>query len=92
MKTLPSLVICLVLSLTLAGQAMALQNTLLIDGINIVLQMKIDQEMVHSLRDDLYFQQNRQFSLPVKQDKLQNNQPDSFSVPDCLCHLFTRVL
>ena len=92
MKTLSLLVICLVLSLTLAGQAKARQGTLPIDGINKVLQMKIDQELLHSLGDDLYFQQNHQFSLPVKQDKFQHNQPDSFSVPDCLCHLFTRVL
>lgn len=71
---------------------MALQNTLPIDGINKVLQMKIDQEIVHSLGDDLYFQHKHEISLPVKQDKLQYNQPDVFSVPDCLCHLFTRVL
>jgi len=48
-KTLAALVICLVLSLTLAGQVKALQSTLPIDGINNVLQMRIDQELLQGL-------------------------------------------
>jgi hypothetical protein len=67
---------------------MALQNTLPVNDINKALQMKIDKEAVFFLSEDLYFQQNHTISLPIKQD----NQSDVFSVPDCLCHLFTRVM
>ncbi len=92
MKPLTPLIICLVLSLSLVGQVMALQNALPLDSMNKVLQMKIESEVTYSQSDELYFRQNQQYPMPVKQDEIQNNQPESFSVPDCLCHLFTRVI
>lgn len=91
MKTLRALIIGLVLSLSLAGQAFALQNTIPTEAINKVLQMHIEQKVVNSLNDERYFQHKR-LSLPVQQEKLPINQPDLFHAPDCLCHLYTRVL
>ncbi|MFT5133260.1 MAG: hypothetical protein ACI9SC_001730 [Gammaproteobacteria bacterium] len=91
MKKLSPLIICLVLSLTLVGQAFALQNTLQIEGISKVLQMHIERKIVNSLRDDKYFLPKR-FSKPMEQQEFPIDQPDVFHMPDCLCHFYTRVL
>lgn len=92
MKTLPSLVLSLVLSLTLAGQAAAQKHSLPIDGINKALQLKIDRQVVYFLSDELDLQEKIQFPKPLHQNEFQINQPDVYSAPDCLCHLFTRVM
>ena len=92
MKTLPSLVVCLVLSLTLAGQAAAQKHSLPIDGINKALQMKIDNQVVFFLSDELELLEKSQLSSPLQQKEIQNNQPGIYLAPDCLCHLFTRVM
>ena len=92
MKTLPSLVVCLVLSLSLAGQVAAQKHSLPSDGINKVLQMKIDKQVVYFLSDEPDLQEKSQFSSPLQQEEIQNNQPGIYLAPDCLCHLFTRVM
>lgn len=91
MKTLPALIIGLIISLSLAGQALALHNTIPMEGINKVLQMHIDRKVVNSLSDDKYFQQKR-LVLPELQEKRLFDQADRFPAPDCLCHLFARII
>ncbi len=91
MRTLSSMVICLLLSLTFAGQAKALEYTLPIQGMNKVLQIQIEQEIIDALSSDMYFQQES-YTLPVGQDKLLNKEPEFFRVPDCLCHIVTRII
>jgi hypothetical protein len=91
MRTLSSLVICLVLSLTSVAQAKALEYALSTQSMNKVLQIHIEQEILDSLGNERYFPQ-QSLSLPLEQEKLLNKQPEFFHVPDCLCHITTRVI
>ena len=92
MKILSLALISLVLSISLAGQAAALQNTLPVNNINKLLQMKIDQGVLNSFGGDAYLPRQHDISAPVKEKQHINQPVDTFSVPDCLCLLFTRVL
>jgi hypothetical protein len=92
MKTLPTLVASLVLSLMLAGQAIAQKHTLPYDEMNQALQMKIDKQVIYLSADEPGLLEKSLFSLPLEQEQMQNNQPDVYSDPDCLCHLITRVM
>ena len=91
MKTLYPLVICLVLSLTVAGQAVAWQLTLPVEGINKVLQMKIDQDVVNSFNHTAFFPQNADFSTNLEADAYPDVQRKIYTVPDCLCHVYARI-
>ncbi len=91
MKALSSIVICLAVYLSSSAQAFVLNNTELGQGINRVLQIQIDRNVLDSLDSDEYFQQDS-LPLPVQRNELPNREADLFSFPDCLCQLHTRVI
>ena len=92
MKTLPSLLISLVLSLTLAGQALALQSTTPLKGINKMLQTKIDKQLIYFLEDESKFYKKVDFIQLQKLDESEERKSDISSEPDCLCHLYGRIM
>lgn len=92
MKTLPTLLLGLVLSLTVAGQSYAKQATLPLKGINQVLQMKIEKDLIQSLNSEQYQRGREKQNLPDTKDPSTVQESDIFIAPDCLCDLQTRII
>ncbi len=91
MKTLPTLLFCLVLSLTVAGQSYAKQATLPLNGINQVLQMKIEKDLMQSLNSERFHRIQKKVSTPATKQPATVQESDIFIAPDCLCNLHTRI-
>jgi hypothetical protein len=92
MKTITPLIISLVLSLTLAGQALALQSTIPLNGLNKALQTKIDTQLIYFLDDERDFYEKVDFFQLQNLDETEDSQPEISSEPDCPCHLYTRIM
>ena len=92
MKTLPTLLICLVLSLTVAGQSYAMQATLPLDGINQVLQMKIEKDLARSLKLNSAYHREQQLDSPEMKEPATVQESEDFVAPDCFCNLHTRII
>ncbi len=91
MKTTSSLIICLLIFLSSAGQVRALQNPRPIQGMTRVLQNQLDQQLKNSLGKDEYIRL-KNTPLPAEQKNIPNKRQDYYLVPDCLCRLSTRVM
>ena len=92
MKFLTTLQISLVLSLSIASQAQALQASLPTDEINQVLQMKIEKDVQRSLGSNRYFREISRKLDPEKSNTPYTGDDESFIAPDCLCQMQTRVM
>ena len=92
MKFLTTLQISLVLSLSIASQAHALQASLPTDEINQILQMKIEKDVQRSLGSNRYFREVSRELNPENSKTPYSGEDDSFIAPDCLCQMQTRVM
>ena len=92
MKTLPTLLFCLVLSLSIAGQSYAMQATFPMNGINQVLQMKIERDLKQSLHSQRVYRSEKQTGTSKTEEPATLQESDIFIAPDCLCELHTRII
>ncbi len=90
-KILSNLVTSFVLSMMLAGQAHALQDNLPVNNINSLLELKVSKPGEQSLEKDGLFKY-RPAHPPVYIDRNEQSPGKTYSMPDCLCHLHTRVI
>ncbi|NKB37329.1 MAG: hypothetical protein GKR93_09195 [Gammaproteobacteria bacterium] len=93
MKTLPTLLFCLVLSLTVAGQSYAMQQVSSPqNGINQVLQMKIEKDLTQLLNSKKAYRGVKKINTPVRKEPATVQESDEIIAPDCLCDLHTRII
>ena len=91
MKILSNLVTSFMLSMMLAGQAHALQDNLPVNNINSLLELKVNKPVELSLEKEMLFKY-RPARPPVHIDRNEHSTEKTYSMPDCLCHLHTRVI